>query len=101
MASKYAVLLLKSRILGLGQEKPDPDNTDCQEDRKEDVGSPLPGLKHGRHEERNGKVIDPVARRTDRGALGTDGQGEDLRDESPRAWAPGGTEACDVQPNKS
>src|SRR5688572_20321130 len=60
-AFEDAVHLLERSVFGLGQEEPNPQNTSEQEDGEEDIGPPLPSLEHGRNEESNGKVVDPVA----------------------------------------
>jgi hypothetical protein len=117
VAAEHSVHLLESGILGLGKHPPDPEDADKEEDREEDIGAPLPGLEHGRHEESDGEVIDPaelmlatihrtarsclLAEGSDGGALSTNGQREDLGHQSPADRAPGGPESSNVDPDKS
>lgn len=60
-----AVHFFQGCALGFGQEEPDPGDADQEESREEDVSAPFPGLKHGRYEEGDGEVVDPVAGRAD------------------------------------
>ena len=100
MAAKDAVHVLERGVLGLGQHEPDPDEATHQEGGKEDVGAPGPGLEHGRDEEGDGEVIQPVGVGADGDAAGPNGEGEDLRDHHPARGAPAEAEARDVDPNQ-
>lgn len=63
VAAENAIHLLETGILGLREEEIDPEDTDQEEAGEENVCTPLPSLEHGRHEEGNSEVVDPVARR--------------------------------------
>lgn len=99
MALKHFVHLLERHVLSLGEVQPDPDDTRDQKHGKEDVRAPGPGFEHGRYEERNGEIVSPIGSCTDRGALGTDGEGEDFGDECPGDGAPCCAETSNVDPD--
>lgn len=100
VAAKDAVHLLEADVLGLGQVKVDPGDAGGEEAGEEDVGAPGQGLEHGRHEEGDGKVVEPVGRGADRGTAGADAEREDLRDDNPRGRAPAEAKGTNVDPDQ-
>ncbi len=95
-----SIHVLHGGVLGLWEVEPDPDDTGGQEACEEEVSSPLDGLEHRWDVEGDGEVVEPVGRGGDGGALCSDGNWENLGNESPGNWAPGGAEGGNVNPNQ-
>lgn len=57
---EYAVHLFKSGILRLRKAQPHPHYRASKKDAEEDVCAPMPCLQHGRNEESNGEVVEPI-----------------------------------------
>lgn len=68
---------------------------------KPQICSPSEDIKHVWDVESDGEVVEPVGGSGDGSTLSTDGEWEDLRDQSPGDWTPGGTERGDINPDES
>jgi hypothetical protein len=86
--AKNLVHLLESTALGLRNVEVDEEHTYNGDNAEEDECTELGSLNEGRCGDGHGEVVQPVAGSTNRYALCTHAQWEDLRDDDPGNRAP-------------
>ncbi len=97
----HAIHLLQAQPFRLRYTKvrKEQTQTTCTAPNKEDLGPQIPliGIHHIRRHHPNNTIPEPVTRRRERHALGSDREREQLADDDPGSGTPGGGKGEDVE----